>query len=113
MNNAENAAFFPVDRLELPPYVPRNSELDRTSEMLRLCPRQRKASFLWKDPKGRSSRPRSGRFGWAGSSAVEHVTFNHVVEGSIPSRLTNLKWINQFVFPAGGFATAHRPCLTA
>ena len=26
--------------------------------------------------------------GWAGSSAVEHVTFNHVVEGSIPSRLT-------------------------
>ena len=24
----------------------------------------------------------------AGSSAVEHVTFNHVVEGSIPSRLT-------------------------
>ena len=28
--------------------------------------------------------------GWAGSSAVEHVTFNHVVEGSIPSPLTIL-----------------------
>lgn len=26
---------------------------------------------------------------WAGSSAVEHVTFNHVVAGSIPARLTN------------------------
>jgi hypothetical protein len=25
---------------------------------------------------------------WAGSSAVEHVTFNHGVEGSTPSRLT-------------------------
>ncbi len=25
---------------------------------------------------------------WAGSSAVEHVTFNHVVAGSIPARLT-------------------------
>jgi hypothetical protein len=25
----------------------------------------------------------------AGSSGVEHVTFNHVVEGSNPSRLTN------------------------
>ena len=29
-----------------------------------------------------STRPR------AGSSAVEHVTFNHVVAGSIPARLT-------------------------
>ena len=25
---------------------------------------------------------------WARSSAVEHVTFNHVVAGSIPARLT-------------------------
>jgi hypothetical protein len=33
-----------------------------------------------------SAYPRHPR---AGSSAVEHVTFNHVVEGSIPSRLTN------------------------
>lgn len=88
VNKSENTAFFPVDRLELPPYVPRNSGVDRALEMLRLCPGQREASFLWNDPKGRSSRPRSGRFGWAGSSAVEHVTFNHVVEGSIPSRLT-------------------------
>jgi hypothetical protein len=27
--------------------------------------------------------------GWAGSSVVEHRTFNAVVDGSIPSRLTN------------------------
>jgi hypothetical protein len=26
---------------------------------------------------------------WAGSSVVEHVTFNHVVVGSTPTRLTN------------------------
>ncbi len=25
---------------------------------------------------------------WAGSSVVEHVTFNHVVVGSTPTRLT-------------------------
>jgi hypothetical protein len=25
---------------------------------------------------------------WAGSSVVEHLTFNQVVDGSIPSRLT-------------------------
>src|SRR5262249_9451813 len=27
---------------------------------------------------------------WAGSSVVEHLTFNQVVDGSIPSRLTKL-----------------------
>lgn len=35
---------------------------------------------------GRSERAKS--LIWAGSSAVEHVTFNHGVPGSIPGRLT-------------------------
>jgi hypothetical protein len=52
VNKTENAAFFPVDRLELPPYVPRHSEVDRTWELLRLCSGQREANFLWKRPEG-------------------------------------------------------------
>ncbi len=35
---------------------------------------------------------------WAGSSAVEHVTFNHVVAGSIPARLTKNTNKNNMLF---------------
>ena len=31
----------------------------------------------------------------AGSSVVEHVTFNHVVAGSIPARLTKISSLKQ------------------
>ena len=40
-------------------------------------------------PVDRIRRAFYGSAEWAGSSAVEHVTFNHVVAGSIPARLTN------------------------
>lgn len=37
----------------------------------------------------------------AGSSVVEHVTFNHVVEGSIPSPLTSkIRYLGLFSVPS-------------
>ena len=47
--------------------------------------RGRGATDLTALPLALMVRPHSG----AGSSVVEHVTFNHVVAGSIPARLTN------------------------
>ena len=37
-------------------------------------------------------------YGWAGSSVVEHRTFNPGVEGSSPSRLTSFQLQNYFLF---------------
>src|SRR6478752_10141291 len=73
----------PIDRIEKHPYTgPRACSFRRFN---------RETAFFRQKSCSCAGRTRVVEiFGvWAGSSVVEHLTFNQVVDGSIPSRLTN------------------------